>query len=64
MAVFVALAATLAATFASILESHRGVSCPGAWVMLVFRLRKLTFAKKGAPDGRARMYASRADHKP
>ena len=27
------------------LESHRGVSCPGAWVMLVFRLRKLTFAK-------------------
>jgi hypothetical protein len=24
--------------------THRGVSCPGAWVMLVFRLRKLTLA--------------------
>ena len=35
--------------------SHRGVSCPGAWVMLVFRLRKLTFAKnlfKSAPPSK------------
>jgi len=24
--------------------THRGVPCPGAWVILVFRLRKLTFA--------------------
>ena len=34
------------------LESHRGVSCPKAWVMLVFCLRKLTFAKK-SPQLRA-----------